>query len=49
MFKEYIVELIEKKFLEEKINPKSYSLSNKGFEFLLEYKKIVEFIDNFGL
>lgn len=51
MFKDYVDELVEKKFiqinaLDEK---KTFSLTKKGQEFLEEYKKIENFVENFGL
>lgn len=47
MFKQYIEELIKKKFI---IKPETeFSLTKKGIEFLQEYKTILQFIDNFGL
>ena len=51
MFKEYVKELMDKKFVVENLNDnkKEYSLTKKGFEYLQEYKKIVEMIENFGL
>lgn len=52
MFKEYINELLEKKFIEfeiDKKDKKTFSLTKKGHEFLEEYKMIENFIDNFGL
>ena len=52
MFKEYVNELIGKKFisLEEKDNGKKFFiLTTKGHEFLEQYKAIEEFIENFGL
>ncbi len=51
MFKEYVLELKEKKFIEEiqNKNKKTFSLTDKGFNFLKEYKTIIELIDNFGL
>lgn len=51
MFKEYIEELSNKNFIEQKEEKgkKTFSLTDKGFEFLQKYKRIVEFIENFGL
>jgi predicted transcriptional regulator len=51
MFKDYINELLEKGFIDEQIikEKKSFSLTDKGFEFLEKYKVILEFIGNFGL
>ena len=52
MFKEYVKELKEKTFITETKNKKdrkSYSLTEKGFEFLEKYKVILGFIENFGL
>jgi len=51
MFKKYINELLEKKLIEfiEIKKKKYYILSSKGYEFLDEYKAIVNFIENFGI
>jgi predicted transcriptional regulator len=52
MFKEYINELISKKFIGieiDKKEKKTFSLTKKGQEFLAEYKVIENFIENFGL
>jgi len=52
MFKDYINELIEKKFMVlevDKKDKKYFSLTKKGYDFLEEYKVIENFIDNFGL
>lgn len=52
MFKEYINELISKKFIKFEVDEKekkTFSLTKKGQDFLLQYKVIEEFIDNFGL
>jgi predicted transcriptional regulator len=52
MFKEYINELISKKFIKLDIDEnerKTFSLTKKGQDFLLEYKMIENFIENFGL
>jgi predicted transcriptional regulator len=52
MFKDYINELIEKKFMQvdiDKNEKKTFSLTKKGYDFLQEYRKIENFVDNFGL
>ena len=52
MFKDYINELISKKFIlleVDKKDKKTFSLTRKGQEFLAEYRVIENFIDNFGL
>ena len=52
MFKEYINELISKKFINleiDKDEKKTFSLTKKGQDFLQEYKVIENFIENFGL
>lgn len=52
MFKDYINELISKKFIKLDIDEKekkTFSLTKKGYEFLEEYKVIENFVDNFGL
>jgi predicted transcriptional regulator len=42
-----MAELLQKGFVVR--HGKSYSLTDKGFEFLAQYRTIKEFIDNFGL
>lgn len=52
MFKEYINELITKGFIKldiDKKEKKTFSLTQKGNEFLEEYKVIENFIEGFGL
>lgn len=51
MMNEYLNELIEKNFIvEEKIeNSKTYSITQKGQEYLNQYKLIVNFVGGFGL
>jgi len=52
MSKDYIDELHSKKFIiniTDKKGRSTYSLTDKGFQFLEKYKVILEFIDNFGL
>jgi predicted transcriptional regulator len=51
MMDEYLNELIEKKFVvEEKThNSKTYSLTQKGQDYLSQYKLIVNFVGSFGL
>ncbi len=52
MFKDYINELISKKFIRLDIDDKekkTFSLTKKGNDFLQEYKVIDNFIENFGL
>ncbi len=51
MMKEYIDELIDKKFIVEEKNgaSRTYKLTNKGSNYLQEYGKIVGFMDSFGL
>ena len=51
-FQEYLSELLEKEFIEEKSDKKGrkhYSLANKGFLYLQKYQTIRNFIDDFGL
>ena len=51
-FKEYYIELIEKKFIREvtlEKKDKYVILTEKGFKFLERYKTIVDFIDEFDL
>jgi len=52
MFKEYINELITKDFIKldvDKKEKKTFSLTEKGNEFLEEYRVIENFVENFGL
>ncbi len=51
MMDEYLNELISKNFIIEQIikSGKTYTLTQKGFDFINKYKLIVEFIDSFGL
>jgi len=51
MFKRYIKELLEKDLIKLSCieGKKYYLLTPKGFEFLKEYKTIVNFIENFGI
>ena len=51
MMEEYLKELISKNFITEKESShgKTYTMTEKGFEYLSKYKLINEFIENFGL
>jgi predicted transcriptional regulator len=52
MFKDYVNELIEKKFIvleADKKEKKFFSLTKKGFDFLDQYRAIENFVENFGL
>lgn len=52
MFADYKKELLKKKFileLSDENNRTYFSLSEKGFKYLEEYKTILNFIENFGL
>ena len=52
MFKDYVDELINKKFIQTEDDgkgKKTFSLTKKGNEFLQEYKVIENFVENFGL
>ncbi len=52
MFKEYINELVSKKFLTievDKEDKKTFSLTKKGQDFLQEYRAIENLVENFGL
>lgn len=52
MFKDYMNELLSKKFVKLSVDikeKKSFSLTKKGQDFLSEYKVIENFIENFGL
>lgn len=52
MFKEYINELIEKKFIQIEVHKdekKTFSLTKKGYDFLEQYRTIENFVEDFGL
>jgi len=52
MMSEYLKELISKGFIEEKFEKKkskTYVLTSRGYQYLVEYKKITKFVENFGL
>ena len=52
MFKDYVDELLNKNFVqieEEDKGKKTFLITNKGRDFLNEYKEIENFIENFGL
>ena len=52
MFKDYVDELLQKGFVKENIDKKqkkTITLTNKGHEFLSEYKVIENFVQGFGL
>lgn len=51
MMEEYLNELISKDFIiENKAKKgKTYSLTQKGFDYLNEYKLIINFTESFGL
>ncbi len=49
--KVYLAELMDKGMVEEhlKKNKKMFAITDKGYEFLLEFERIKEFSDSFGL
>jgi len=51
MMEEYLDELIEKGFIKETTNKgsKSYIITEKGLNYLSQYRMISEFTDSFGL
>ena len=51
MMEEYLEELIGKGFIQETSNKgnKSYIITEKGVNYLSQYKMISEFTDSFGL
>jgi len=51
MFSEYMGELILKEFIVENKakRGKTYSLTQKGFDYLNKYQMIVDFTNSFGL
>jgi Predicted transcriptional regulator len=50
-FDKYILELLEKNFIEIQIanSKKYYSLTKKGFEYIDKYKLILKIIEDFDL
>ena len=51
MFNDYVNELMQKGFILENStkNGKTYSLTQKGFDYLSKYQMIVDFTSSFGL
>jgi len=51
MFKEYVKELSEKEFICEECEKgrKTFSLTDKGFNFIEKYSIIIGFVNDFGL
>ena len=51
LMKEYLAELIEKELIKEasKGGRKVFEISDKGRDFTLQYRKMQEFRDTFGL
>ena len=51
MMKEYLDYLIENRFVveSEEKGSKTYSLTERGFEYLQKYSTVLEFMDTFGL
>ena len=51
MLNEYLGDLITRGFVIEKVEKKgkTYSLTQKGFDYLNQYLRVREFIDTFGL
>ena len=51
MMEEYLNELISKNFIIENKTKKgkTYSLAQRGFDYLNKYKLIIDFVDSFGL
>lgn len=52
MMREYLKELQEKRFIREekgKKGGKVYILTDKGYNYLAEYQKVVSFVESFGL
>lgn len=51
MLNDYISEMIQKGFIEEKINKRgkrTYSITEKGHSFLKDYQTIRKFFDSYG-
>lgn len=51
MLNEYLQDLIKRDFVIEDSQKKgkTYSLTDKGYQYLNEYRKVTEFIETFGL
>ncbi len=51
MLNEYLGDLIKRGFVIENVEKKgkTYSLTQKGFDYLNQYQRVREFIDTFGL
>jgi predicted transcriptional regulator len=51
MMEEYLQELISKSFVvvHQGKNQKTYSLTQKGFDYVNRYRLIIDFVDSFGL
>jgi len=52
MLTEYLTELIKKEFITEETNKKkskSYSITDKGLNFLADFKIIQNFMESYGL
>ena len=52
MLKQYLKELIDKKFIKEETDKKKnkfYSLTQKGFDYIRDYLTIKEFMESYGL
>jgi len=52
MLTEYINDLIKKEFIEEKLSKdgkKTYSLKQRGFDYLKDYESIKSFMESYGL
>ncbi len=52
MMRGYLQELQEKNFIREekaKKGGKTYVLTEKGYEYLAEYQKVMQFVESFGL
>ena len=51
MFSEYMNELLQKSFIIENLTKsgKTYSLTQKGFDYLNKYQMIADFTSSFGL
>lgn len=51
-FAEYLAELLEKDLIRETLDKqerKHITLTDKGFKYLEEYQRIIDFIDDFNL
>jgi len=51
MMEEYLIELISKNFVifKQTKDVKTYSITQRGYEYITKYKLVTEFTESFGL